>query len=154
MDIPLLEELRRFNNLIGEMDGVYHEASLKLGLSDSAMRVLYAVCNAGDRCPLRTVCCQSALSKQTVNSAIRKLEEEGVVYLEPAGGRSKDVCLTELGRETVRRKVLPLMKIENEIYASWTREELQSYLELTERFLTALKEKTKGLEEIKGPAGR
>lgn len=145
MDTHILKEMRRFNHLLGEINGTYHEAAVKLGLSDSVMAVLYTLCSEGEPCPLQEIVRQSGLSKQTVNSAIRKLEHEGVVYLEPAGGRGKDVCLTELGRETVRRRVLPLMEIENEVYSSWPRGELLGYLELTERFLAALKEKTKGL---------
>ena len=68
---------------------------MKLGLSDSAMRILYALCDLGDRCPLQSICRRSGLSKQTVNSAIRKLEQEGILYLEQATARAKQVCLTE-----------------------------------------------------------
>ena len=145
MDSHISSELRRFNHLLGETEGVYHEAALRLGLSDSGMKVLYAICNEGDRCPLRTVCRLSGMSKQTVNSALRKLEAEGTVYLEPAGARNKDVCLTERGRELVRRTVIPLMELEDEIYASWTREEIQIYLALTQRFLAALRENVRRL---------
>ena len=43
-------EMRRFNYLIGEIDAVYHEAALKLGLSDSALSVLYSLCNHDGSC--------------------------------------------------------------------------------------------------------
>ena len=68
------KEMRRYNHLVGEIDGVYHEMSLRLGLSDSAMIVLYTLCDSGGPCPLRDICRRSGLSKQTVNSALRKLE--------------------------------------------------------------------------------
>ena len=67
--------MRRYNHLLGEIDGVYHEMSLKLGLSDSAMIVLYTICDSGSSCLLRDICRYSGLSKQTVNSALRKLED-------------------------------------------------------------------------------
>ena len=41
------KELRRLNYLMGETNAAYHEAALRLGLSDSAMRILYAVCDRG-----------------------------------------------------------------------------------------------------------
>ena len=99
MEIRISRELERFNHLMGEIDGLYHDAAVALGLSESAMKVLYTICCHGERCPLRAICRQSGMSKQTVNSALRKLEGAGAVYLEAAGGRSKNVCLTDAGRE-------------------------------------------------------
>ena len=92
------KEMRRFNYLLGEIDAVYHEVSLKLGLSDSAMKIMYAICDAGEVCLLQEICFYTGLSKQTVNSAIRKLEEEGILYLEPFNAKSKKVFLTEKGK--------------------------------------------------------
>lgn len=145
MEINISKEMRRFNHLLGEINGTYHEAAVKLGLSDSTISVLYTLCGEGDSCPLQEIVRQSGMSKQTINSAIRKLEREGSVRLEAAKGRGKNVCLTHKGRELARRTVVPMMELEDEIYASWTEEELRGYLELTERFLAALKEKIKGL---------
>ena len=137
--------MRRFNHLVGEIDGVYHEMSLKLGLSDSAMIVLYTICDSGSSCPLRDICLRSGLSKQTVNSALRKLEAEGVVYLEPVSARSKSVCLTEAGQALVAKTAGRIIRIENDIFDSWPQADVEQYLELTERFLLALREKAEQL---------
>ncbi len=145
MDISISKEMRRMNHLLGEINGTYHEAAVRLGLSDSAMTVLYTLCGEGGACPLQKIVRQSGASKQTINSAIRRLEGEGTVRLEPGEGRGKNVRLTEQGWALARRTAVPLIELEDEIYASWTKEELWMYLELTERFHTALKEKTKGL---------
>ena len=141
--------LRRFNHLFNETTEAYHDASVRLGLSHSMMQILYTVYDYGDgrRCPLREVCVQTGISKQTINSALRRLEGEGAVRLEPGQGRGKNVRLTEKGRALAERTVLPLMRIEDEIYSSWSREDVLKNLELTERFLTALREKTRQLEQ-------
>lgn len=146
MDIPISKELRRFNHLLGETDGVYHDLAVRMGLSDSVMRILYSLCGEGEPCPLRTVIRQSGASKQTINSAIRRLEREGLVRLEPGRGREKNVRLTDEGRALAGRTVIPLMKMEDEIYSSWSREDVRKNLELAERFLSALREKTKQME--------
>lgn len=145
MEVDISKEMRRYNRLLGEINGTYHEAAVKLGLSDSVMAVLYTLCSEGNRCPLQEIVRQSGMSKQTINSAIRRLEGEGCVRLEAAKGRGKNVSLTAKGRELARRTVIPMMELEDEIYASWTQEELRGYLELTERFVAVLKEKMKGL---------
>ena len=100
MDNRTLEKLHRINYLIAETDALYHQASLKLGISDSAMRVLYTVYDCGGSCQLSDIYKRSGISKQTVNSALRKLEADGVIYLKPEAGRGKRVRLTSSGETT------------------------------------------------------
>lgn len=147
------KEMRRYNHLMGEIDGVYHEMARKLGLSDSAMLVLYTICVRGDVCPLREICRSSGLSKQTVNSALRKLETEGAVYLVPASTKSKNVCLTEAGKALAARTAGQIILIENEIFDAWPREDVAQYLDLTERYLLALRTRA-GAFEKRGASGR
>ena len=66
--------LKRLNCLLSEMDAAYHEAAQRQGQNDSTSRILYALCELGSPASLRAVCESTGLSKQTVNSALRKLE--------------------------------------------------------------------------------
>ena len=143
MKTYISKEMKRYNHLCGEIEAVYHKMSLKMGLSDSAMRILYTICNIGDSCLLQEICSLSGVSKQTVNSAIRKLEQEGMVYLESAGAKNKKVCLTEEGKSLAEHTALRIIKAENSIFDSWQKEEVEMYLNLTERFLQAIREKAK-----------
>lgn len=131
--------LHRFNYLLGETESLYHEMAYALGLSDSAMKILYTVCDTGEPCPLREICRRSGLTKQTVNSALRKLEGEQILFLETADGRGKQVRLTETGRSLAQRTVLPIIEMENDLFAAWDPRDVQSYLALTERFLEDMK---------------
>lgn len=74
MTTSISEEMKRFNYLTNEIDAAYHEAAVKLGLSDSAMLILYTICNNGDTCLLHEITRLSGVCKQTVNSSLRKLE--------------------------------------------------------------------------------
>ena len=140
------KELRRFNYLMGEIDAAYHEAAMNLGLSDSAMRILYVLCGCGSfRGSLREVCLCSGLSKQTVNSALRKLEGEGLAFLEPIGTKGKDVCLTDAGQALAEGTVARLIAVEDAILGSWPAEDVEKYLSLAEQYLTAFREKAKHL---------
>lgn len=137
--------LRRYNYLFGETGLVYHEMYLKLGLSDSAASILYVLLENGDCCLLRDVCLFTGLNKQTINSALRKLEAEDILYLEMAGGKKKLVRLTEKGKILAERTAGRILAAEDEIFASWPRGDVEKYLELTEAFMLALKEKAEGL---------
>ncbi|XCP83994.1 helix-turn-helix domain-containing protein [Roseburia hominis] len=71
----LFDKLHRINYLMAETDALYHQASLKLGISDSAMRVLYAIYDSGESCSPSSIYKASGVSKQTINSVVRKLEK-------------------------------------------------------------------------------
>lgn len=138
-------EMRRFSYLVGETEALYHALARRLGLSDSAMSLLFVLCDEGGTCPLQLALRHSGLSKQTANSALRRMEAEGVVYLEPLGARGKRVCLTEAGRALAEATAARVMAAENAVLAAWSAEDVDAYLRLTERYLVDLREKTKDL---------
>lgn len=134
----------RYSYLTSEIDAAYHEAARKLGLSDSAMRILYTICLRGDDCPLSDIVSLSGISKQTINSALRKLEDTGVV--ETVGRKKKQVYLTTRGKLLAQNTALRVLKIEDEVFASWSNAEIESYIALTEKFMSGFKEKVKELQ--------
>ncbi len=135
MSADFSKELKRYNYLLSETESAYREAASLLGLPVSSMIVLYAVCNEGTSCPLRDICRNAGVSKQTINSALRRLEADGVIYLENTDGKNKTVCLTEKGQELAGRTAAKVIAIENDIFASWKREDVNQYMALTERYL-------------------
>ncbi len=141
MIINSSKEMKRYNHLHGEIEATYHDSSLKLGISDSVSKILYTICSVGDSFLLNDICRSTGLSKQTVNSAIRKLESDGIIYLEAVNGKAKKVCLTEKGILFANETAVNLIEIENSILDSWADDDVQMFLELTERFLISLKEK-------------
>lgn len=140
-----MESKKRYSYLTSEIDAAYHRAALKLGLSDSAMRILYTICLRGESCALGEIVSLSGISKQTVNSALRKLEKDGIVYLETTNGRKKTVHLTKDGKILAQGTAGRVLQMEDEIFSVWTEEELETYLELTGKYLSSFKEKVKEL---------
>lgn len=138
MSNAVSKSLKRLNHIISETDALYHEASFRLGISYSACMILYSICLSGRSCPLGRIVKSSGLNKQTVNSALRKLEKAGIVYLEAADGRSKIVCLTDDGVLLASRTAEKIIEIENEILSSWPEDDILRYFELSERFLEDL----------------
>ncbi len=144
----LSDAMKRINYITNEIDAAYHEAALRLGLSDSALMILYALCNAGGSCGLRSIAQMSGLSKQTINSALRHLEEQQIVTLRPLDEKKKFVCLTETGKILAENTAMRLIAIENEILDEWDEEERRQYAELQRRYLTAFRQKSKMLGKL------
>lgn len=129
----------KYTYLAGEINALYHEAAVKMGVSDSVQNILYVICEKGDRCLQSDISKLTGISRQTINSAIRKLEKDGIVYLEQGKGRNTIVCLTEKGKKFASEKIYPLYEIENKIWNEWTAEEQEQYLLLTQKYRDALK---------------
>lgn len=129
----------QYTYLAGEINALYHEAAVKMGISDSIQNILYVICEKGNRCLQSEISKLTGISRQTINSAIRRLEKEGIVYLEQGKGRNTIVCLTDKGERYALEKVAPLFEIENKIWSEWTPEQQQAYITLTQQYRDALK---------------
>lgn len=140
MDQKHLNKIRKINYLISEMDALYHLASLKMGISDSVSIVLYTIYDSGNGCLLSDVYKKSGISKQTVNSAVRKLETEEILYLEQHTGRSKRIFLTDRGKTFVRETVTRLYEAEAGAFDTWREEEVNTYINLMKKYADCLRQ--------------
>ena len=129
-----------FNRIYKELDDVYRDMANKLGLSESAFDILYGICEMGDGCLQRDICRTSCLPKQTVNSSIHKMEEQGYLLRVQGKGRSMHIHLTESGRKLMEEKIYPVIQCENEVMNSFSEEERKQFLELSERHVSLLKD--------------
>ncbi len=137
--------MNRINYLNAELNALYHHASLKLGLTDSASIVLYTIYDNGEDCLLSDICKQSGVSKQTVNSAIRNLEKKHIIYLEQHSGRAKKVILTDTGKEYVQKTIARLFDAEAAAFSSWTEEEINAHIGFMEKYIHSFQEQVEML---------
>lgn len=139
------EAINKINYLSSEIDALYHQASLKLGISDSVSIILYTVYDAGRSCLLSDIYKKSGISKQTVNSAIRRLETENILYLEQHTGRAKRVVLTDVGKSFVKETVGKLREAEIRAFGTWTEEEISAYIHLMEKYTHCFRKQVEDL---------
>ena len=141
-------EVHRINCLNSEMDALYHQASVKMGISDSVSIILYNLYEAGGSCLLRDICTASGISKQTLNSGLRTLEARQLLQLEQHNGRSKRVTLTEAGREFAQHTVARLFQADMDAFGSWTEEEIRTYVRLQEKYTACLRQQIEKLWKL------
>ncbi len=138
-------ETGQYTYLAGEINALYHEAAVKMGISDSVQNILYVLSEKDGKCLQSEISKLTGISRQTINSAIRKLEKEELVYLEQGKGRNTILCLTEKGEKFSLEKIYPLREIERKIWNEWTPEEQQQYLTLTKKYRDGLKKYLKDI---------
>lgn len=99
MEMGARGALVEFNRICKENNEIYHGVTRALGLTDCAFWILYTLRESEGEYTQRDLCAVLCEPKQTVNSALKKLEQEGFLELRPMSDkRSKRVHLTVRGR--------------------------------------------------------
>lgn len=140
------EELKENNRLYREMDGLYHELCVKMGLSDSAFLILYSIVEMDGNCSQREIADRCCISRKTINSSVKNLESQGYVVLESGPGRDKYIVLTERGERLVQEKIFPVMEVEDSAFQEMEPEEIRELLRLNEKYVEAFRKKAGGLK--------
>ena len=139
MDQGKYSDFNRINFMLMSIAKLYHDAITRFGLSENAGLILRFLSEFGGSCPLSAIYKTMGIRKQTMNSVIRKLEADGIVYLEQDTGRSKRVVLTDSGRELAEKTVCQIHSAEVHVLDDWTREEIQTYILLLTRIASSTK---------------
>ena len=137
---------REFIQLYKELERLYHQAGVALGLPDSVLSILFTLCEEGGGRTPTELYAEWAMSKQTGHSALLWLKKRGLVCLTPAeeDRRSKRVELTGEGETFVSRTVLPMLKAEKAAFRRLTEEEQRALAALDGKILHYLREEMAG----------
>ena len=146
----LIEQKNRQYN---ETNALYHAAAVQFGLSDTAFWILYALYSSAAPLTQVQMCAEWCLPKQTLNSAVRSMVEQGLLVLTPAPGgkRAKNLNLTESGRALAEKTIARVVRAEAAAICRMGLERMetdlairQGYLQKLREEFTQLKEKTDG----------
>lgn len=139
-------KLSEYNSIIKENEGIYHKVAKKNGLSNGAFWILYMMCEEEGNLTQSAVCDAFYQPKQTVNSAIKKLEQEGFVELETVAGRhGKHINFTQKGWKFAEDTIFKVIASEQKALDGLSLKEQEEFFRLFRKFTKLLKE---NMEEI------
>lgn len=99
-------QLSEYNHVYKENTAIYRDLSIRLGLNESTFWILYTLRIEEPPVTQSDMCAILAYPKQTVNSALKKLEQEGLLTLFGERGRGgKPIRLTEAGAKLAEQTV-------------------------------------------------
>lgn len=134
--------LTQYNNLYKEADGVYHLLARHYKLSDCAFWILYTLRESEHTAyTQKDICSLLHLSKQTINSALKKLESENIIRLEPMPDdqRNKQLFLTDKGREFTGQTVDNILLMDQNAFDCFSAEERALFLQLMQKYVHQLR---------------
>lgn len=138
------ELLTEMNRQYNETNALYHSLAVRLGLSDSAFWVLYALANTPRAYTQNELCSEWGLPKQTLNSTVASLAHKGILVLDPAPGpgHRKWLRLTPAGHALAEKTVIPVFTAEQAALARLGEDTARLYWQLGQDHLRLLRQET------------
>lgn len=125
-----------------ELDDIYHCYALRHNLSDAALWILYVIHGSDTGITQADICSGWFFSRQTINTALKGLMQQGIIKLDsvPGNRKSKHVLLTPQGKTMAQRIVIPLKQAEEQVFASFTDEENRLFVGMAGKRCSLLRE--------------
>lgn len=101
--------------------------------------ILYLLYSYGEAITQSDIISISGMSKQTINSAVTKMENKGWLTRAERSGQKRSLNLIETGRKILDEVIGPFQELEETIFDDWTDEERRQFLDLNIRYRDALK---------------
>lgn len=120
------------NHVWREYMGIYDATAQQVGIPSSVLDSLYML-YLEDGITQKDICNRACLSKQTVHSAVMRLEKDGLVRAKRGKGRSVLLFLTDAGRIEAKRIVRPIVEAEIRAYDTLTPEEFNQLISMISR---------------------
>lgn len=143
-ELTFQEFIRRYNGLYKENNEIYHRLARHFRLSDTAFWILYTLREAGGSVSQSQLCGELFLSKQTIHSALKQLEQGGFLQLEnlPNNRKNKLVRVTPHGEQLLCQVADPVFAMEERTFLRLSPQQRQALLELDEALLNALRQES------------
>lgn len=133
------KNLEELNSLYKEWFEIYHKISTKFGLSDSEFMIIYALVELNlDR--QKDIADYYCISKQTINSAVKKLVKTQMIELKQTKGRDMQINFTQAGKKFAQEKIIPIVNIEKNAMSAMGAKDWLELLRLTRKHLDIFKE--------------
>ena len=147
MEAGTEKRYQEFISASKEIDDVYHMLALKFGLSDSSMWILCTMREAHRELTQSAIAQVMSMRRQTVNSAIKNLQNQGYTQLEAVSGdrRTKTLSFTEEGEAFAKKTVDRVLSLEHQVFENLEVEEQEKITQILRKYTRFMRE---GAEKI------
>lgn len=142
--------LSSFNQAHKRMNVLYHNYAKSVGLSDASFWLLYSLYEYGRPCTQKELCSAWFYAPQTINTALKALEKQGIITLALADGnrKNKQVWFTSKGEKLVAEKIAPLVQAEERSFEQLDEQEREMLLSITQKHIGILEEEINRINKM------
>ena len=132
--------LAKYNDLMKENENIYRDLAKNFQLSECRLWILYVLRTEAKALSQSDICACLYQPKQSINSALKKLESEGYIILSPGNDRrSKQIMLTPAGIHLCEKTVDQIIETECNALSDLSDEGVELFLSLFHKYTELLK---------------
>jgi len=148
MKTALSNQLRLCNQLYKRMDDIYYRTARRLDMSEAELWIMYILREHDELLTQSDICGITYESKQTVNSALKKMEINGFIELikNEDNMKKKFIHLTEKGLELAEKTADKILAAEENSIRAMGRDEMETLLRLYEKYIDILDKEMNDIE--------
>ena len=141
MDGQVKRQIDVINQLIKELNSLYHIAAVKSGVSDGEICVWSILLKTDKEYSQQDLCELLFLPKQTINSIISGLIKKGYVFLEhvPGTRNRKVIRLSDEGRNYGVKNIMWIFEAEQHAMEDADPREICTLISMLEKYINKLK---------------
>lgn len=145
MDDTVQSDLVRYNQLQKKLDEFYSCFAKICHIPDSVFWIIYSLLERQEPCTQTELCNMWSFHKQTINTALKNMESDGLIFFEQSirNKKEKQIFLTHKGTAFAQKTVIPFMEMEKRAFGSLGNAERQEFLRLTQKHLELLQAELK-----------
>lgn len=135
MDSSAKQTLKIFNEIIKENNNIYRKVAKRFNLSECTFWILYSIKTSDKDLTQKDLIISLHLPKQTINTSLIKLKEEGILYLEQSNDhRLKYIKLTDKGILLSQQSIEVVIDKEIQALSTFTNEEHKTLLNILRKY--------------------
>jgi len=140
--------LKQFNSVMKDIDDIYRGIAKKYGMGECSFWIIYTLRLAGEPMTQSSICAQMYQPKQTVNSAIKKLESDGIIQtVFHEDKRKKFIFLTDKGKAIARNTADMIIDAEMQSFGRFSGEKQNLLLEMLRNYSISMRNITERCEK-------
>ena len=144
-----MEKYEQYQAIRRKTDDEWDEAINRFGMAKGQLMIIWTLYDFKRPCTQKEICDDWYESKQTINSAAKKLVEEGYIDIAPSpeNSREKLLVFTEKGKFLAMRTVRKLIEAERNAFNALSEDEQNETIRITQKYYEILKNE---FSKIKG----
>ena len=148
-EITFKDYMESGNNIYKKNCAVYYKIAAYYGFTETMFDILYFVRENEEYYTQAQLCSSLYLRKQTVNTALKKLEKDGYIYLKKEAGneKNKTIHFTEKGEELARNTIDQVFELEKRAFERLSTEERKGAIYYGMKQIEVLEEELDRLED-------
>lgn len=140
MDYKINNRVKYLYKVLCETEKIYYSMLKHAKITDSEYVLLFSVLEMGEGCSQKDISTNTYTSTKTLNSAVKKLEQKGLIKLTRGKYPNMYIYLTPEGKKYIQEKMIPITNTVNKILENISDEEFDKFKSITSNIFSKFEE--------------